>query len=251
MFYILCYYSESFLTKWLLRRVKMTQEELDALMSGDVDLDAIDEVEESEKNVENEDQVAIDANEYGRVEPTKAWPPPPPNEDNRVVHQLDDVTKESEEKANEILEEVERLGDYFMNTEENLGALKEGIESNIELFAKLVEKFPSIQTFAEQKSKNEELLTKIDESLEMMMSGNDATMDIMDKMQFQDIHRQKIERVINVMRALSNYMNALFSGKIDDEKRVSSATHIHGDTTTEDVVNEDDIEALLAQFGNK
>jgi chemotaxis regulatin CheY-phosphate phosphatase CheZ len=85
----------------------------------------------------------------------------------------------------------------------------------------------------------------------MMMDGNDATMDIMDKMQFQDIHRQKIERVINVMRALSNYMNALFAGKIDDEKRVSSATHIHGDTTTQDVVNEDDIEALLAQFGNK
>ena len=227
----------------------MTQEELDALMNGDMDLDAMEETSLEEEA--QEQNVPLDEKEYGKVEADKAWPPPPPSEDNKVVHQLDDVTKESEEKANEILEEVEKLGDFFMNTEENLGSVKETLESNIELFSKLVEKFPSVETFVKQKEKNEEALEKIEESIEMMMDGNDATMDIMDKMQFQDIHRQKIERVINVMRALSNYMNALFAGKIDDEKRVSSATHIHGDTTTEDVVSEDDIEALLAQFGDK
>jgi len=68
-------------------------------------------------------------------------------------------------------------------------------------------------------------------------------------MQYQDIHRQKIERVINVMRALSKYMSTLFEGKIDDEKRVSSAHHIIGDTHN-DLASVDDIEALLAQFGN-
>ena len=226
----------------------MTQEELDALMNGDMDLDT---AEEETLEEQSEESVPVNEKEYGKVEADKAWPPPPPSEDNKVVHQLDDVTKESEEKANEILEEVEKLGDFFMNTEENLNVAKETLESNIELFTRLIEKFPSVKTFTEQKEKNEEALTKIEESLEMMMDGNDATMDIMDKMQFQDIHRQKIERVINVMRALSNYMNALFAGKIDDEKRVASATHIHGDTTTEDVVSEDDIEALLAQFGDK
>ncbi|SFV49795.1 FIG00469729: hypothetical protein [hydrothermal vent metagenome] len=229
----------------------MTQEELDALMNGDMDLDAMEEETPQEEQEEQEESSIVDEKEYGRVEADKTWPPPPPNEDNKVVHQLDDVTKESEEKANEILEEVEKLGEYFMDSEESLGVIKETIESNIELFEKLIAKFPSVQTFVTQKQKNEEALAKVEESLEKMMDGNDATMDIMDKMQFQDIHRQKIERVINVMRALSNYMNALFAGKIDDEKRVSSATHIHGDTTTEDVVSEDDIEALLAQFGDK
>ncbi|NPA66310.1 MAG: chemotaxis protein [Epsilonproteobacteria bacterium] len=227
----------------------MTQEELDALMNGDLD-EMDEEIDEHGSNEETEEK-SIDEAEYGRVEPTKAWPPPPPNEDNKVVHQLDDVTKESEEKANEILEEVEKLGDAFMNTEENLNAIKEVVESNVELFEKLHTKFPTVETFAIQLEKNKEIIEKIEDSINAMMDGNDATMDIMDKMQFQDIHRQKIERVINVMRALSNYMNALFAGKVDDAKRVSSATHIHGDTTTEDVVNEDDIEALLAQFGNK
>ena len=102
----------------------MTQEELDALMNGD--LDAMDDVEEvvEEKKEEN----INDEKDYGRVEPTKSWPPPPPSEDNKVVHQLDDVTKESEEKANEILEAVERLGDFFMNTEENLNNVKEVVD---------------------------------------------------------------------------------------------------------------------------
>ncbi len=227
----------------------MTQEELDALMNGDMDLDAMEE--EAPQGEEMQESAPADEKEYGKVKADKAWPPPPPSDDNKVVHQLDDVTKESEEKANEILEEVEKLGDFFMTTEENLGVVKDALESNIELFDKLIEKFPSVESFVKQKEKDQAALEKLEESIEMMMDGNDATMDIMDKMQFQDIHRQKIERVINVMRALSNYMNALFAGKIDDEKRVSSATHIHGDTTTEDVVNEDDIEALLAQFGDK
>ena len=72
-------------------------------------------------------------------------------------------------------------------------------------------------------------------------------MSVMDIMQYQDIHRQKIERVINVMRALAKYMNTLFEGKIDDDKRVSSATHIAGDTHNE-LASTDDIEALLDQF---
>jgi hypothetical protein len=74
-------------------------------------------------------------------------------------------------------------------------------------------------------------------------------MMIMDKMQYQDIHRQKIERVINVMRQLSIYMNHLFSSSVDDSKRVSSAKHIEGDER-DDLVQEDDIEALIASFGS-
>jgi len=68
-------------------------------------------------------------------------------------------------------------------------------------------------------------------------------------MQYQDIHRQKIERVINVMRQLSIYMNHLFSSSIDDSKRVASAKHIEGDKR-DDLVKEDDIEALIASFGS-
>ena len=52
------------------------------------------------------------------------------------------------------------------------------------------------------------------------------------------------------MRALSGYMNSLFASNKDDKKRVSSAVHLVGDDT-ENVVGEEDIEALIASFGQK
>ncbi|MDX1295623.1 MAG: chemotaxis protein, partial [Sulfurimonadaceae bacterium] len=85
---------------------------------------------------------------------------------------------------------------------------------------------------------------------EMLQNSGDSIMNVMDIMQYQDIHRQKIERVINIMRALSGYLNTLFAGKKDDSERVASATHLPGDMTTEDVVSNDEIEALLASLGS-
>ena len=92
-------------------------------------------------------------------------------------------------------------------------------------------------------------MQRANDVLEMLQTSGDNIMSVMDIMQYQDIHRQKIERVINVMRALSRYMNTLFEGKVDDSKRVSSAQHIAGDTHNE-LASNDDIEALLAQFGS-
>ena len=79
---------------------------------------------------------------------------------------------------------------------------------------------------------------------------SDAMLQAMDIMQFQDINRQRIERVINVMRALAQYMNSLFESKIDDSKRVSSAVYIQGDDNA-DVANAEEIESLIASFGAK
>jgi chemotaxis regulatin CheY-phosphate phosphatase CheZ len=239
----------------------MTQEELDALMNGDFD-DAEDEVVESDAIVESddfEDEEPIEeavkeingqaAESTYRASSSGSWPPPPPDDDHKVVHQLDDVTKESEEKASEIFDIIETISNDLMEKEESASFCMDAFSENVKLFTTLTEKFPHIQTFVTAKEQNEEAEAKIQEILDSLQESGNSLMSVMDIMQYQDIHRQKIERVINVMRALSNYMNELFAGKIDDEKRVSSAVHIHGDNTTEDVVNADDIEALLAQFG--
>lgn len=237
----------------------MTQEELDALMSGDIDLDEAYEeseslVDEEELPLEEEEQEdsdsKIDPDTY-RVSAMSSWPPPPPTDDNKMVHQLDDVTKESEEKASEIFDLIEGISEDLTQGEKDVKAIRTVIDSNVELFHTLSVKFPHVEAFKTQLTQNENALEQLKAILEKLQNGGDTIMNIMDIMQYQDIHRQKIERVINVMRALSTYMNHLFSGKIDDSKRVTSAVHIHGDTTTENVVSSDDIEALLASFGQK
>lgn len=228
----------------------MTQEELDALMSEDVDLDEIAEVEEpamEETSAGEEEQHEQRAEDY-KVSATHNWPPPPPTDDNQMVNQLDDVTKESEEKASEIFDHIEKISDDLMEAEGTLADVLETLDSNVKLFENLGTKFPEVESFKTQLEKNQTAKGTVEEHIQSLQDHGDAIMNIMDIMQYQDIHRQKIERVINVMRALSSYMNQLFAGRIDDEKRVTSAKHLPGDTDTEDVVSTDDIEALLASF---
>jgi len=237
----------------------MTQEELDALMSGAADdMDALDDegLEETADTladdlaaagVEASETPSDDAPEGYSEETAHHWPLPATDE-NKMVHQLDDVTKESEEKASEIFDIIETISGDLMDKEENLNAIGAVLSSNNELFSTLHEKFPDVEAFKTQLEKNEDALAQVSEITEVLQNSGDAIMNVMDIMQYQDIHRQKIERVINVMRALSRYMNTLFEGKIDDEKRVSSAQHIVGDTHN-DVASTEDIEALLEQFG--
>ena len=237
----------------------MTQEELDALMGGDIDLDDLEDDEPSTIQEQTATQTAVeesvvdDTDEEdmpkGYSEETAHQWPLPATDENKMVHQLDDVTKESEEKATEIFDIIERISNDLMEKEEEAQKTIDTLTANVTLFTTLSKKFPEVEAFSTSLTQNEEALVAAQEIIETMQNSGDEIMNVMDIMQYQDIHRQKIERVINVMRALSKYMNTLFEGRIDDDKRVSSAQHIAGDTHN-DVASADDIEALLAQFGS-
>jgi len=254
----------------------MTQEELDALMAGDLDdiqEDAHDEPKIEETSFEEEDEeepkMVTEAvtpeeaheptddeltqkmmNSY-RASSTMSWPPPPPTDDHKMVHQLDDVTKDSEIKAGQVFDKLEIVSNFMVSAEENAKEVIKLIEANIALFETLVAKFPKIEQFETALRENKSMKEKVEDLVMNAQMAEDEIMMTMDIMQYQDIHRQKIERVINVMRALSKYMSALFEGSKDDARRVGSAVHIHGDESTEDVVTSDDIEALIASLGKK
>ena len=243
----------------------MTQEELDALMAGD--LDDMDDTEPASSMLENEevaeeempsenvedenDRNAMQMMHEYRPSSTMSWPPPPPTDDHKMVHQLDDVTKDSEIKATQVFDKLETVNNFMLSTEENAKEVIKLIESNIVLFETLASKFPKIDQFQKALDDNRGMKERVEDLLMNAQMAEDEIMMTMDIMQYQDIHRQKIERVINVMRALSKYMSALFEGSKDDNNRVGSAVHIHGDMTTEDVVSNEDIEALIASLGKK
>jgi len=228
----------------------MTQEELDAMMNGDIDIES--EISENSDNEElsskdNDDDYGEAAKDY-HVSAEQKWPPPPPTSEHKVVHQLDEVTKETEEKSGKIFDVLEEFSNGSMEIENQSNEAIKEIKSIQETFEKLKDNFPNIETFKKQYEVCTRAIAQLEGTISTAQNLSDQSLVAMDMMQYQDIHRQKIERVINVMRSLSKYMSSLFEGKIEDEKRVSSATHIVGDTT-EDVVDEDDIEALIAAFG--
>ncbi|MFA7084541.1 MAG: hypothetical protein WC141_08415 [Arcobacteraceae bacterium] len=151
----------------------MTQEELDALMAGDIN----EETTEPQEKAQHND----------------------------MAEQLGNVTKESEVKATEIFDKLEDILTI-------LGTMK--------------------------KPEDNMLSTNI-------LSIETIIMDIMSSMQYQDIHRQKIERVINNMRSISKLMNQTLN--IVGEDIAPSAKHIEGDDTS-DLVSDDELEALIASM---
>ena len=223
----------------------MTQEELDALMKIGEELDEPEDSEAAQDaNEPNSAQGEKNANEEADL---PSWTPPEPSKEHKVVHQLDEVTRDSEEKAIEMMDRLEAIGKFFSHSEVNLESVKESVEKNVEIFTALNAKFPQIQTFKNALEHNKKALAASDDIFKLLQQGQDEVFVSMDAMQYQDIHRQKIERAVNVMRALNRYMNSLFEGTIDDSKRVSSAVHIAGDST-KDVMHDDDIEDLIASL---
>ena len=148
----------------------MTQEELDALMAGDLEgvAAATDDAQASDDEnlnletaeealVESKDEdVKFDSGDY-KVSSNMPWPPPPPTDDHKMVHQLDDVTKDSEEKATQMFDKLDAINNFSMDAESGLSEIISGIEANIEIFTKLHEKFPNIATFADALEKNNAL----------------------------------------------------------------------------------------------
>lgn len=226
----------------------MTQEELDALMNGEISLEGIGDIDE-EPTVEAEASEGGGMDDY-RVNAQTFWPPPPPSREHQVVNQLDDVTRESEEKASAIFDILDIVLAESSDSENALKKALKGIKETEAVFQTLIQKFPTIQTFGQQLAVLTEAKAQIDIAIGKQQNIADQALNAMDIMQFQDIHRQKIERVINVMRALINYMNKLFESHVEDDKRVSSATHITGDQHNI-LADEDDIEALIAAFSKK
>lgn len=170
-----------------------------------------------------------------------------PSKDERVVDSLDDVTRESEEKAGEVFDILELLSADLESVTSKMDSIKNELEKNVETFSKLNKSFPEVETITTRLQGSKDALDTLENISVVIEGGVDHIMGVMDVMQYQDIHRQKIERVVNFIRQLAGYLDNLFSSERKDEERAPSAQMLPGDE--EDSMSEDDLEALLASFG--
>ena len=118
----------------------MTQEELDALMA---EADDMPEADGATTDAPEQKKPAFSASEEldedgfpkdYRVDAQKQWPPPPPSADHKMVQQLDDVTRDSEEKATQVLDMLDSINNLLMDGEEEATGIKDVLNSNIEIF---------------------------------------------------------------------------------------------------------------------
>ena len=157
-------------------------------------------------------------------------------DEHKIVSQLDEVTKESEEKATELFDIMNDLSSDIMWAMERFESMKSHIE---------IIKSKNIDEISENIETIEDDLSEVDS---LLNHANNILFEGMSLMQYQDISRQKIERVVNVLRSLIKYLNLLFEGKTADKERTSSASHLVGDETSDLMGNNEDLEDLINSF---
>lgn len=171
--------------------------------------------------------------------------PFPAENDTKVVSQLSQVANDSEEKVSQIFDVLSLALDNNNDIRKKIKGFEEIAVSQMAFLNLLCDKFPNVSQFNEQLEKINQLQLDL-KDLKTLLDNEDVHIfQGMELMQFNDINRQKIERVMSVIRKLSLYLNNLFEE--DAPKEIPMAKHIHGDTGTEDLVG-DDLDKLIAEF---
>jgi hypothetical protein len=197
--------------------------------------------EDSKKEEENDSQnmeELIDQNQY----------PLPVKNENKVVNQLNQVADDSEEKASQIFDVLSFILDENNEISNYNKSMGEFIQRQTKLLTALSTKFPNIKVFQTNLEIANELIEASNNLSSKVDAENNKVFEAMELMQFHDINRQKIERVMAVIKKLNSYLNGIFE---DDEARteVQIAKHISGDSN--EIVDADDLESLITQFSQE
>jgi len=173
--------------------------------------------------------------------------PLPAESDTKVVSQLSQVADDSEEKVGQIFDVLSLALDNNGDLRKKIKEYEEFALSQEKFLNLLSSKFPNINIFQQQLERVKEFESSLKD---LTVSIDDEDMHIfegMELMQFNDINRQKIERVMSVIRKLSAYLNNIFAD--DNTKDIPVAKYIAGDKDTEALAG-DDLDKLIAEFNN-
>ena len=174
--------------------------------------------------------------------------PLPAEKDTKVVNQLSQVANDSEEKVSQIFDVLSLTLDNNSSLRKQIKEFEEFTNNQSNLLNSLSLKFPNINVFNEHLKNAQEVNDKL-KSLKANLDDEDNHIfQAMELMQFNDINRQKIERVMSVIRKLSLYLNNLFEDD-NSHQEVAVARHIHGDETS-DLIG-DDLDKLIAEFNKE
>ena len=174
--------------------------------------------------------------------------PSPAEKDTKVVSQLNQVAKDSEEKVSQIFDVLSLTLDNNDELRASLKSMETFITSQTSLLESLNTKFPNIEIFTEYLNNIKIVSATLNELKQKSNDEDKQIFQAMELMQFNDINRQKIERVMSVIKKLSKYLNNLFE---DDgtSSNVAVAKHIHGDHSSD--LAGDDLDKLISEFSDK
>ena len=200
-------------------------------------LAGIDGVVDEPEKAKSKPQEVMDESKY----------PLPVQKEHKVVNQLNEVAKDSELKASQIFDVLSFVLDENNEIQNYNKQMGEFVLKQTELLNSLSDKFPNVNLFKENLDSANSVMSASKELAAKVDAENMKIFEAMELMQYHDINRQKIERVMSVIRKLSDYLNGIFEDDAVGPK-VQIAKHISGDSS--DTIADDDMDALIAEFAN-
>ncbi len=172
-----------------------------------------------------------------------------PSGEHRVIDKLDEINKESEEKVNKLFEYLEAVTEELDKTEKLTNNIKPYLEKHKDFMEYFSEHFPKvvIKDNYEYFKNIVSITSEIENSISAIRSN---IFNAMDTLQFQDITRQKIERVIGVIKALQEYLNSWFDSSSYDDKPRARTAHTIVDEKDKNKVDES-VEDIIKQMQEK
>jgi hypothetical protein len=219
---------------------EVNMDDILAGIDGIVDDEPETSVEEESQTIEEEP--AIESPSKPTEEPIL---PPSTSKEHKIVNQLNEVAEDTEEKASQIFDVLSYILDENEKVIKSNDVSREFIDAQIELLEKLSSKFPNIDIFQENIKKANEAKELTIQTTDIVNEENNKIFEAMEIMQYHDINRQKIERVMSVIKKLTQYLNGIFEDG-SNKPEVQVAKHISGDGA--ETVNEEDIDSLISEF---
>jgi len=217
-----------------------TSADMDDILAG---IDGIvDDEPEAKESSTSDDELKPDTTTIDKG----VYPLPVTNE-HQVVNQLNEVAEDSEAKASQIFDVLSFILDENDILQKNISDISSFVDGQVELLNTLNTKFPNIEIFAQKMEEANSIKEILSSATNTIDGENNKVFEAMELMQYHDINRQKIERVMSVIKKLANYLNGIFS---DDSGKaeVQIAKHISGDG--QNTVDDADLESLVAEFNS-
>jgi len=166
-----------------------------------------------------------------------------------IPNQLGEVTSDTEEKATKIFDTLSYVLDDNASLRKTVKDLDIFISSQKKMLETLSSKFPNVKEFSDNLEMVDSL-SEVPSKIDKQLSNRDTELfEAMELMQFHDINRQKIERVMGVVVKLSKQLNSIFDDSSGKTETMPISKHLPGDKTSDDIVENDDLDALIAEFG--
>ncbi|MBZ4643330.1 MAG: hypothetical protein PWQ25_1354 [Deferribacteres bacterium] len=157
---------------------------------------------------------------------------------NSVEDSFDDLPM-FEKVLNEVINDTKKASENILNLTDSINFIIDEIKENIKL----------LKSYA-QEGNHEHALGVIDRILDKTIEGQDVSFDMIATLEFQDISKQKIDKLIRIIKVLERKVGELVIKLGLKDNKIDIDTLNRAGNVDDILSNQDIVDALLKEFGS-